>query len=373
MKRLAIVRMRGHPIDPQTYNVQEIGFAKALHHWEVDIYSRITDAYRDREISLLQSRRWRIREINGVIAPGYQVIDFSILTKLKNGNYNVIQVHELDTLMLPFIIWAMRNTSVKIIVWNGIYRNYSSFGYYIQFIYEKLIYPYLKEKISHIFCKTKQSKEFVKSKGFDRLSVLPIGLDVDNLITKASLPTDFTQFLSNGNHSLLYIGTIEKRRNPNFLIDILELLKHQGEKVNLLIIGSGPNQEELKSYIKLKKLNTSVLFQREVQQSNINKLLSCVDLVLLPTHYEIFGMIILEALSSGVPVISSAEAGPTEIIQDRVLGEIVGWSVIDWVNAIKRQLEYSNDNDKEYRKNHIHKRYSWISIAKRYNKKIESL
>ena len=90
------------------------------------------------------------------------------------------------------------------------------------------------------------------------------------------------------------------------------------------------------------------------------------DLFLLPTKYEIFGMVLLEAVSFGVPVITSYNGGASTIIQDEANGIIIKeFDVNKWCDSIIRCINRSNRNTtkREVQTNKMDK-FSWENIAK---------
>lgn len=146
---------------------------------------------------------------------------------------------------------------------------------------------------------------------------------------------------------MLYIGKIEDRRNILFLLDLINSLKN--DNVKLVIIGDGGEKykNECKMYIEKLGLEKYVLYKNALKQIDIIELYKNSDLFILPTKYEIFGMVLLEAMYFGLPCITSINGGSSTIIKNGVNGVIIDeFDKNAWTNSIK----YLLTNDESRRK-----------------------
>ena len=105
---------------------------------------------------------------------------------------------------------------------------------------------------------------------------------------------------------LLYVGTLEQRRNPLFLLEVLE---HLSTDFVLLIVGDGDLRHEMEREIKQKQLQNRCFMLGKRNQKELPSLYKAADLFLLASEYEIYGMVILEAMYFGIPTITTNLAG----------------------------------------------------------------
>jgi glycosyltransferase involved in cell wall biosynthesis len=91
-------------------------------------------------------------------------------------------------------------------------------------------------------------------------------------------------------------------------------LDRSGVTVRLVIAGTGPAEDRLKALL------PEALFLGWVDRSGMPALYSRTDLLVLPSRFDTFGNVILEAMSCGAAVAAYAEKGPLEIIQTRENG-----------------------------------------------------
>jgi len=131
---------------------------------------------------------------------------------------------------------------------------------------------------------------------------------------------------------LLSVGRLSAEKGHSVLLKAFDLMikkeKHQkvidtdvskkSTKVKLLLVGEGPEREELE--LQAKKIDAEIIF---VGHSNdVIPYLEAADIFVLPSLYEGFGIVILEAMASGLPVLASAVGGIPEIINDNVNGNL---------------------------------------------------
>jgi L-malate glycosyltransferase len=92
-------------------------------------------------------------------------------------------------------------------------------------------------------------------------------------------------------------------------------------------------------------LENKVLFYGHANKDEIAELLYNSDLLVLSSKYETFGVVIIEAFSAGIPVVSTACGGPESIIIDKRLGEICSIDEESMSNSIQKVLMQNYDSD----------------------------
>ena len=141
---------------------------------------------------------------------------------------------------------------------------------------------------------------------------------------------------------LLNVGQLIKRKGVLQVLKALECLKDI--KVGLLIVGSGHEESSLKGFCKEKKLN-NVFFKEFQQQDELAKYYALADIFILPSFEEVWGLVVNEALASGLYVLSSKYAGASyDLIKEGWNGEIFEpYDVKEIVDLIKRVKENIED------------------------------
>ncbi|WP_040251191.1 glycosyltransferase family 4 protein [Psychroserpens mesophilus] len=116
----------------------------------------------------------------------------------------------------------------------------------------------------------------------------------------------------------LYIGCpgrLVKDKNHTIVIDALsELKKKSDKKIKLFIAGSGSYEDSLKAHVKKCNLNNDVVFLGLLSTAEMLSFYKQMDVVVLPSLNEAFGLVFIEAISLGTPVIVSSQFGSLAFI-----------------------------------------------------------
>ena len=110
--------------------------------------------------------------------------------------------------------------------------------------------------------------------------------------------------------NLLFIGRLVKQKSIKTLLDAIKFLKQKD--VFLTIVGEGVLEKELKEYVVKNEIENNVNFVGK--QLNTNSYYQNADIFILPSIWEGFGIVILEAFSTKTAVIASNIEGPSELI-----------------------------------------------------------
>jgi glycosyltransferase involved in cell wall biosynthesis len=140
-----------------------------------------------------------------------------------------------------------------------------------------------------------------------------------NAIQLNKFATNSRRTLNNGNLlKLVSVGTLNNRKNQHFQIEIAQELNQIGIDFTLKIIGDGPYFVELKEHIINFNLQEKVILVGKT--NHVEKFLEESDIFLHTAHYEPFGLVLIEAMASGLPIITFNGGGNEEIIQNGVNG-----------------------------------------------------
>lgn len=105
---------------------------------------------------------------------------------------------------------------------------------------------------------------------------------------------------------LLYVGRLTIQKNiPLLLQSIKNIIDKHIFQIELHIVGDGEAKKHIKQTVKDLKLNSNVVIHGKLTGSDLQQIYSNSDIFILPSVYESFGIVLLEAMASGVPVIVS--------------------------------------------------------------------
>lgn len=111
---------------------------------------------------------------------------------------------------------------------------------------------------------------------------------------------------------ILYVGILEQRKGVNFLLEAYRDAFEKLKNTSILIVGGGSEEFRLKEYCRQNGLIDNVVFAGYKQPDELPKYYALSDLFIFPTLWDPFGLVVIEALASGLPVICSSYAGAAE-------------------------------------------------------------
>jgi glycosyltransferase involved in cell wall biosynthesis len=125
----------------------------------------------------------------------------------------------------------------------------------------------------------------------------------------------------NGKVTIGFVGRLVEQKGCDDLISAFQLLGSTREQARLLIVGDGPLRGELEAQARSAGLNDSVEFLGF--RIDASRLIDRMDIVAVPSQFEPFGIVAVEAMAHERPVVATAVGGLTESIQDGVTGILV--------------------------------------------------
>lgn len=167
---------------------------------------------------------------------------------------------------------------------------------------------------------------------------------------------------------LLHIGRFSPEKNHKFIIDLFEKLQQQQPKKYVLIFaGSGSLLEEIKEYTDSKGLSKQVHFLGN--RTDIAELLNMSDIFLLPSLHEGFPVTLIEAQSTGICVLASAQITRETKLTDRIVYLPLDDS-LKWIEMIRGYRDCSRDGYNV----HIQKKgFDIVRASKKYQNHLIAL
>lgn len=151
-----------------------------------------------------------------------------------------------------------------------------------------------------------------------------LGIECDEIVKEGVdcevFNSDIEPAFNNDKFNILYVGRVSSGKGLWELIEAFELLSEKREEVKLWLVGEGSMEEKLKNLVKVKKISDEVEFVGRIDHNELGKWYVAADVFCLPSHHESFGIVNLEAMSCGTPVVASNLSVFREIIDEGVEG-----------------------------------------------------
>lgn len=144
------------------------------------------------------------------------------------------------------------------------------------------------------------------------------------------------------------IGNLIQRKRFDLTIHAFARIFKDNHKVMLTIIGDGPLKDELKTLAKERGVENQVIFTGRMDRNNVAQELQRANAFVLASDYETFGVVYIEAMACGTPVIGTRNGGADDIIND-TCGILVDTDdVLQLANAMKQIYSTYNNYDKKH-------------------------
>ena len=116
---------------------------------------------------------------------------------------------------------------------------------------------------------------------------------------------------------LLFVGRVAHEKNIDFLIKVVNEVRGQVADVLFVIAGEGPARAHLEQEVKRLGLDQHVRFIGYLDRhTELNNCYRAADIFIFSSRTETQGLVLLEAMAQGVPLVSTAELGTRDVLQD---------------------------------------------------------
>lgn len=185
---------------------------------------------------------------------------------------------------------------------------------------------------------------------------------------------DITRFSPDGSKvdtsepTILWVGRFVPAKNLTELLNAFQSLRDNGIKAELVLVGEGPLESELKTKVSSSNIGDSVRFEGYVPNKELPPYYRTADVFALCSKHESFGMVLLEAMASGTPVVAPRIDYIPEIVSDEQAGLLYQAGDPDDLYNKMRQLLLNPDQGRElgqYARETVTSKFTWEQQAKK--------
>lgn len=387
-KKILLARNTPHYIPVKSYNIQEMGIGKAFCRLGYDYDHVCFNPREDKEwvfyeapngckARFIERKRFRIFRWG---------INFDLVKKSFLNQYDYIITREYYQPMT--ILYAKNGKNVS--MYNGPYWN-MFFLKITSPIYDFLFTKFLNKHLKGKFVKSGMSKEFLEAKGYTDITNVGVALDIEKFETEEPIKEDTQKVVDymTSNKCILYIGHLDSNKNLPFMLNVYKELLKSAPDLKFVMIGKsvmsgykklfGKKDEDYakEQFARLDaNVRAGILHVRRIDNTQLRYIYPLAKAFLLPSKFEIFGMVMLEAMYFGAPVVTSRNGGSTTLIEGRNTGIMIPrFDVAEWSFQI---MSLINDSHKraeiiESAHNLVVSEYTWDAIAKKMISKMADI
>ena len=270
----------------------------------------------------------------------YQRI-FKYLKDLKKifekNDYKIVHSH-LNTLNL-FSLYVAKKCGIVV----RISHNHSTAGKgeFKRNILKYMLRPLSKIYPTHYFaCGEYAGRWLFGNKTFNngKVKVINNAIDIDKFVYNESIRKDIRKELGLENRLVIgHVGRFMKQKNHDFLIDIFNEIQRKEKDAVLIFVGEGELEENIKNKVQLLNISDKVKFLGV--RANVNEILQAMDAFLLPSLYEGFPVVGIEAQASGLLCFFSDNVTHLSKMLDTTTFISLETKASDWAEIIINKLK----------------------------------
>uniref|UniRef100_A0A7C4WA88 Glycosyltransferase family 4 protein n=1 Tax=Fervidobacterium thailandense TaxID=1008305 RepID=A0A7C4WA88_9BACT len=231
-------------------------------------------------------------------------------------------------------------------------------------------------KVNIVVAPTLEIKSELLRYGVERpIEIIPTGIDTAEFSKpqKRDIRTEFG--IPKDALLLMYAGRLAKEKNLEFLCGVVARAMETEPRIWFMLVGDGPERKALEEFFERKRLFQRVVFTGYVPHKEIADFYKASDLFVFASLTETQGLVVLEALASGTPVVAIAYKGVANVLRNGEGALTTGINEEEFYQAIFRALS-NREELSQKGKVYVEKYWSMNAIVKRleavYFKALES-
>ncbi len=175
-------------------------------------------------------------------------------------------------------------------------------------------------QMDRVACPSRATLEDLADHGFDRETLHVVGRGVkSHLFHPEKRDASLREEWAANPNTLLYVGRISEEKNLDCLVYSYQLLCQHRSDTTLVVVGDGPYLETMKSKLR----GFPVVFTGRRTGEDLQRIYASCDLFVFPSETDTFGVVLMEAQASGLPVMVSSRGGTRYAMEDGVTGKVL--------------------------------------------------
>lgn len=277
----------------------------------------------EKQVRILANALCSIYDIEIVVLEKLMISSSAINKKVKitsldlHYSDNILFKWKLENALKSFVRSKKVDTIISTdIIFNDTLGKYASNSNLIYWEYKLNIQNYvLLEKSLNKFNQVVLPNEFMK----DCYTIKNCNVSIIPL-TFESLPSKISDLNSN---NILALGRLNKNKSYDELIEVIEMVYKENNKIRLNIVGDGEEKENLERLVSAKNLDKVISFKGFLIKDEIDDLMQKSSLFVSCAKKESFGVSIIEAMSYGIPCISFDQTSLRDFIKNEINGFLI--------------------------------------------------
>jgi glycogen synthase len=203
---------------------------------------------------------------------------------------------------------------------------------------------------------------------FDKIDIIYNGVKPEKFDfewAEEEMSSKRAQFAEPHEKIVIYVGRFVREKGIQVLLNAAHAVLAEEPDTKFLIVGGG-QRERFENFVRWAGLSDKVIFTGFMANRSLTELYRCADVAVFPSLYEPFGIVALEGMAAGIPVVSSDAGGLKEVVKHDETGTTtfandpasLAWGIRKALGDRKRARKLA-DNAKE----RLHEEFAWDGLA----------
>ncbi len=280
---------------------------------------------------------------------GYKIqyplaIPFSpkINNKIAELDFDIIHTHQPFTIGYQALKNGRKNNVPIFFTYHCRYEDYSHYIPFIQSFVKKYVSGAVKKFANLVDCviaPTSDIKKILEEKGvISPIEIISTGIDWEKFQKgrREEMRKEFK--IKSDEVCFWWLGRMEQEKNIEFLLKVIKLFSREFMKSKFMLVGSGSEMENIKEFVETENLQDRVIITGLVPQEEVQNYYSAGDILIQPSKSETQGLVALEAMASGMPVLAIRATGTVDIVKDGETGFLLDENLDDFCQKAKELL-----------------------------------
>ncbi|WGS65025.1 glycosyltransferase [Marinitoga aeolica] len=248
--------------------------------------------------------------------------------KIRDLNLDII--HSQD----PFSMGIFAEFMSKLLKIKHVGTHHTMYEYYRNYL-PLIIRPTLKQtqrviknwclKLDKVISPTKNIKELLVSYGVpdEHIVVIPTGIDTEKFNKKIEWNIKEEYGILPEEKILLFVGRLGPEKNIDFLIKVFHKVSYEEKNVKLIIVGDGVERNKLEELVVELDMHDKVIFTGGQPRERVLDAYKQADLFIFASYTETQGLVVLESMAAGTPVVALGKMGVYDLLNHENAGGIM--------------------------------------------------
>lgn len=248
---------------------------------------------------------------------------YPMLREFRKHKFDLIHTHTPFTVGFVGMRWAESHEVPMVTTYH---TNYDKYAYYMPFAPKRYLrykiakhLNYYYNRVSHVITPSEASKKWLLRHSIKTpIQVVPTGVPLPKMVNRAEARNKLS--ITPSQKVVLYAGRIAKEKNIGVLLDAMRIAFDQDPALYFLIVGDGPARAEYSAQASKIGIGDRVRFAGVVPREEMDEYYAASDLFAFSSMTETQGLVVVEAMTHGLPALVAQGGGAGEAVQDGVNG-----------------------------------------------------